>query len=200
MKTLHSTMFALLASLACLPHAAKADVVLNIQESGSDVVAVFSGSINLLGALSLGTVSSPTVSMFPGQAEFLSLSGSSDNIYALTHISGTAFGTGTSTAGTARAGNSFGFQMAAPYMVFYLPSDYGLSGLLFGSATWANQTLASLGITPGTYPVVVANNTVTINAGAPVPEIDPAGLGSVAALITGALGLIERRRLKATAA
>jgi hypothetical protein len=33
-----------------------------------------------------------------------------------------------------------------------------------------------------------------------VPEIDPAGFGSVAALVTGALGLIERRRLKAKVA
>jgi len=31
---------------------------------------------------------------------------------------------------------------------------------------------------------------------APVPEIDPAGMGSVLALVTGALGLLERRRLK----
>jgi hypothetical protein len=31
----------------------------------------------------------------------------------------------------------------------------------------------------------------------PVPEIDPAGMGSVLALVTGALGLLERRRLKA---
>jgi len=30
----------------------------------------------------------------------------------------------------------------------------------------------------------------------PVPEIDPAGMGSVLALVTGALGLLERRRLK----
>jgi hypothetical protein len=29
-----------------------------------------------------------------------------------------------------------------------------------------------------------------------VPEIDPAGMGSVIALVTGALGLVERRRLK----
>lgn len=29
-----------------------------------------------------------------------------------------------------------------------------------------------------------------------VPEIDPAGMGSVLALVTGALGLLERRRLK----
>ena len=32
---------------------------------------------------------------------------------------------------------------------------------------------------------------------APVPEIDPAGMGSVLALVTGALGLLERRRLRA---
>jgi formylglycine-generating enzyme required for sulfatase activity len=31
---------------------------------------------------------------------------------------------------------------------------------------------------------------------APVPEIDPAGMNSVLALVTGALALIERRRLK----
>ena len=39
-----------------------------------------------------------------------------------------------------------------------------------------------------------------IIAAAPVPEIDPAGMGSVLALVTGALGLLERRRLKAKAA
>ena len=35
-------------------------------------------------------------------------------------------------------------------------------------------------------------------AGSGVPEIDPAGMGSVLALVTGALGLVERRRLKAS--
>jgi len=36
-----------------------------------------------------------------------------------------------------------------------------------------------------------------VSGPAAVPEIDPAGMGSVLALVTGALGLIERRRLKA---
>ena len=46
----------------------------------------------------------------------------------------------------------------------------------------------------------ITSATVSISrvSSSPVPEIDPAGFGSVAALITGALGLIERRRLKAT--
>ena len=39
-----------------------------------------------------------------------------------------------------------------------------------------------------------------LSTGVGVPEIDPAGLGGVAALVTGALGLIERRRPKAKSA
>jgi sulfatase modifying factor 1 len=39
-----------------------------------------------------------------------------------------------------------------------------------------------------------------VSGPSPVPEIDPAGMGSVLALVTGALGLLERRRLKSKAA
>ena len=38
--------------------------------------------------------------------------------------------------------------------------------------------------------------TIGTVGSAAVPEIDPAGMGSVLALVTGALGLLERRRLK----
>jgi len=40
-------------------------------------------------------------------------------------------------------------------------------------------------------------SVVRFSIAAAVPEIDPAGMGSVLALVTGALGLFERRRLKA---
>jgi len=43
-----------------------------------------------------------------------------------------------------------------------------------------------------------ASLTITaVDAASLVPEIDPAGMGSVLALVTGTLGLLERRRLKA---
>jgi hypothetical protein len=42
------------------------------------------------------------------------------------------------------------------------------------------------------------NVSVSSSYFAPVPEIDPAGMGSVLALVTGTLALIERRRLKVT--
>jgi hypothetical protein len=41
---------------------------------------------------------------------------------------------------------------------------------------------------------------LNIQGSALVPEIDPAGIGSVAALVIGALSLFERRRLKPRAA
>lgn len=41
---------------------------------------------------------------------------------------------------------------------------------------------------------------VAISTPSSVPEIDPAGMGSILALVTGALGLLERRRLNVTMA
>ena len=63
---------------------------------------------------------------------------------------------------------------------------------------WSSATFLSLGLTPGTYYQPIGNNTFQINVtpSSPVPEIDPAGMGSVLALVTGALGVLERRRLK----
>jgi len=51
-----------------------------------------------------------------------------------------------------------------------------------------------------TYDPSFANDTIGFRLASPVasgvPEIDPASMGSVLALVTGALGLLERRRLK----
>ena len=41
-----------------------------------------------------------------------------------------------------------------------------------------------------------ALDDIQLTSEASVPEIDPAGMGSVLALVTGGLALIERRRLK----
>jgi hypothetical protein len=44
------------------------------------------------------------------------------------------------------------------------------------------------------------SETLTVASPSSVPEIDPAGMGSVLALVTGALGLLEQRRRKRAAA
>lgn len=45
--------------------------------------------------------------------------------------------------------------------------------------------------------IYLDNVSLQFTPSSPVPEIDPAGMGGVLALVTGALGLLERRRLKA---
>ena len=69
-----------------------------------------------------------------------------------------------------------------------LGNDLAVDSIYFGLSTQAPDY--------GSNPI----NSIGVINGVPVPEIDPAGLGSVAALITGALGLLERRRLRTQAA
>jgi hypothetical protein len=58
-------------------------------------------------------------------------------------------------------------------------------------------TLQGLNMYSPAYNFPLINALQVREAGSsPVPEIDPAGMGSVLALVTGALGLLERRRLK----
>ena len=79
-----------------------------------------------------------------------------------------------------------------------ISSAYVWNTPISGRTEFLTTTYSDWGVTPGSSRQVTINGTsetVTINI-APVPEIDPAGMGSVLALVTGALGLLERRRLK----
>jgi hypothetical protein len=82
-------------------------------------------------------------------------------------------------------------------------TDGGLGQYAVGTFT-ASSTAETFTLTgsPGSsladYPMISGLQVRTYAPGpTPVPEIDPAGMGSVLALVTGALGLLERRRLKA---
>lgn len=103
------------------------------------------------------------------------------------------------------------------YWIDILTFGAGLTGVGFGSITAPAPTPAAyLANYVGTYTAfatlqfgesqIVARNgttsktatftplSVEISPQAAVPEIDPAGMGSVLALVGGALGLLERRR------
>ena len=69
----------------------------------------------------------------------------------------------------------------------YEAHDFGAGGA--GMFFWFNQDLP--------FPLVATEGWL-IGTASPsaVPEIDPAGISSVLALVAGALGLLERRRLK----
>ena len=106
-------------------------------------------------------------------------------------------------------GSDYVLGVYAAGSTIYAATAYGLSISGDNGTHWTNYTTGSgLGdrYVEGVYAsgsTIYAATDYGLSTGvasAPVPEIDPAGFGSVAALLTGALGLIERRRLKAKAA
>jgi len=74
-------------------------------------------------------------------------------------------------------------------------SDGGLGQFVIGTFTAdaTSQTFTLDSPVGNTSPLINGFQVRVVSA--PVPEIDPAGMGSVLALVTGALGLLERRRL-----
>ena len=74
-------------------------------------------------------------------------------------------------------------------------SDRGLRGGGWSDFAFILSSSARFDLAPS-----LENEYNSFRLASPVPEIDPAGLGSVLAIVTGALGLLERRRLKAKVA
>jgi hypothetical protein len=84
----------------------------------------------------------------------------------------------------------------------------GNSGALPSNLITGGAVSGSFGIEEATVSTSVGDLVITgqndtgprtfTSVAAGVPEIEPAGMGSVLALVTGALGLLERRRLKAS--
>jgi hypothetical protein len=136
------------ALLAC--GLAQAAYTVNITQSGSNVVAQGSGSLNVAALVMNGNgPASPSVrgdmaSVLLGPVPTLY------ETYGGTVVGPTSFGSG----GAAGAGSSTGSVAGIIGSVGYVtvPSGY-VSGTPLGtsSATWSGATLAGLGLTPGTY-------------------------------------------------
>lgn len=122
---------------------------------------------------------------------------------------GTSLYTSASQDVTAKNRYTFNFtaaQLAASTTYWIVPSgpaswyfnldDSQPVGLNASGWTYAG-TRREFTASQGTWNNSTSPYSLSIEAGAGVPEIDPSGMGSVIALVTGALALLERRRLKA---
>jgi hypothetical protein len=202
----------LVAALALLLGGAgqvRAGFVITVSQSGPNVVATGSGSIdltglttpptNLPGAAASIQASEPEILVGPAASSLnVDLRGGATG--------GMPFGSGGGFfMPSSGSGDAFGIVGTS---VIIMPHNYVSGTSLSATDTWANKTISGLGLTPGTYtwtwnttPGVVGPNTppttdsVTVNIVAAVPE--PA---SVIPLLTGALGLLGygwRRRKQA---
>jgi hypothetical protein len=138
---------ALLPVALSLPGTGRAAVVISVYPQGADVVAVASGTANTAG---LNLKSSSIGSSIGVQASGFFVIGTTP-VSAYDGFSGPAtFGPGSSFfAASSSSGQGVGVFPAWPYI--HLPAGYVSGGQISGSSTFANRTLASLGLTPGTY-------------------------------------------------
>lgn len=70
-------------------------------------------------------------------------------------------------------------------------ASFGFGG--DAGTSYANSSYVTNFVLTGGFNTGAGSITIEA-ASAPVPEIDPAGIGSVFALVAGAIGLLERRR------
>jgi hypothetical protein len=169
-----TTMLAAAAALALgcgAARTAEAAFTFTILQQGGDVVVTGAGTLNLAGLGPGG--GGPVPALIKGSAAALTTPGDIA-LYAL--VNGpSAFGTGDEVAATSSSGDAVYLDGTA--RIIGVPQGYISGEALAASMTFAGATLASLGLTPGTYVWswgdAGAGDTLTVQIGA-VPE--PASL------------------------
>jgi hypothetical protein len=179
---------------------AQADIVINFDQVGPDVVATGTGTINLTDlSYSYSGVNGPGIQASQSDVSM----GTYGIVDVYTSITGpTSFGPGGAAGPTTGAGPCFAIVEGLGYLE--VPQGYSSGTLLSATDTYSGATLSSLGLTPGTYTWnwgTGANaDSLTINIGRPVPE--PSSLvmlGGMGAIVL-ASSLLARRPRRARAA
>jgi hypothetical protein len=197
-----------MVSVALAAAGARAETIFNTLDDTQDGLVTMSGANSRWYAQSFTTTATGTT-LSSVELDLGTVSGAANVqiwIYdTVGSLPGSAIGTplysGTQTITSPLLLDGLGMNLNALTQYWVYVQRISGSSLLWGytdDVTFDNAYTVNGG---GSYTLLTtAPLRMTVNTTSPVPEIDPAGFGSVAALITGALGLIERRRLKAKAA
>lgn len=168
---------------------AQAAISIILTEVGSDVVATYSGTVNItdLGFPGSGSISSYIDS---GDASIAMGSSASAAPYTVAFTSKPAnFGTSLGFA-SASSFSGDGFDISSSFNYLAVPAGYVSNTFLSGSATWAGQTFASLALTPGSYTWTWGSGPNADSATLQIPEPSSAVFAGIA---SGAF-LLRRRR------
>lgn len=177
--------------------AANAALIFSIDQVGGNVVSSGAGNLNTAG-LTEPFNGSPYPQISGSNGIVIVGDTAQVSRYSNAFIgSAPSFSNGTQRIANGASGNTFGILAGLHFL--YLPTDYISGSALNGTATYSNQTLASLGLIAGSYVYSLNNSdTVTVNVGpvaAAVPE--PATWGMML-LGFGAMGFRMRRKKVST--
>lgn len=166
---------------------ARADVVMTLEQVGSNVVATGSGTLDLTGLTYAGTYNG-AAEVYPAAGDLLEGNGGTFDIYqGITSVNG-SFGTGAETLASTSTGDPLGVGGANSYI--FVSQSYVSGTALSSTATFDNTTLAALGVTAGIYTWTwggtgPADDSITLYAGVPAPSSTP----EPASLLLSGLGL-----------
>lgn len=185
-----------IALLFCVGQA-NASLVITFAQSGADVVATGTGSLNFLDLSFQGFDFNNSYVNAGAGAVMIGSSGTYADFYG--NISGpTTFGSGVNVfadSSTSTAPGSTGAGVFGSTGQLLVPGGYIAGDPFTVSATWNNTTISGLGLTPGTYVWTWgsgnADNLTVIIPGSSIPEPS-----SLILLGSGALGLIGVVRRK----
>ncbi len=150
---------------------AQAGYVVDLTQQGGNVVATGSGAIDLTNLSSAGGGGASGF-IWPTAADIFTgpVPGKLTGVYS--GVTGpTSFGSANTTIATSGSGDIVGIDGFDGEL--WVPAGYASGTVLSDTATYDNQTFASLGATPGTYKWTwgtEANQNFTLVIGTVVPE------------------------------
>lgn len=161
----------MLSVLALAPVTADAAITIYINQSGTSVIASYSGSLNTTNLTAIGglitTCGVPNGELTPSSSVLCVGPNGSVQGYSGVTSWPPNFGTGGPTTANSGSGSS----VVINNNTLYLPVGYVSGATISGSSTWTNQTIAGLGMTPGTYQWPWNGDSITVSIGPPVTAV-----------------------------
>jgi hypothetical protein len=178
---------------------ANAAIIVTFEQVGSDVVANGSGSADLAGLAGLGGLDADPA-LLGGHADALVMGPAATTEGMLyTGLSGpSGFGSGTTLIlASSGSGDHLGlFPDTPPWLI--VPVGYVSGSALSATDTWANETFATLGITPGTYEWTWGSgadaDSLTLQIGPASTEVPEPATLSIFGAGLAMLGVMRRKR------
>ena len=175
-----------------------AAVTIDVVESGANVVATTTGTLNPTGLTFRAISSLGNNGMVYGSGLSIAhdggiLTGAAGPLGVYTLDTTVVFSTGNLIAATSGSGDAVGFDSRNENTTvpdnLYLPNGYVSGTPISSTSTWALTDIATLGLIPGTYVVSWSSDSLTLNIGGAAPPPTYSVGGSVSGLTGTGLAL-----------
>lgn len=207
MKALSKTLLAALALAMLAIHHARAGLFIDIVESGSDVVATLSGSIDDLYGTTLASsgtyLNSNKIGGNPSRFYFTNNPGSSEvyDVYNIGSFPANFSSASSYSASSSTATASIFISASSPSI--FISRNYTLGTAITGQLTWNSTTVGGLGLENGFYFWDWSGDSISmsINGTGPAPVPEPDQVASML-LLAGGFGVyfLAKRRVQTASA